>query len=298
LLPLLLRRKWWGKSVVTFHDLRVPYLFPKAGPVREWANRMLAKGAHAVIATNPEDTARLCSWGVGRVRLIPIGSNIANDPPEGYDRHSWRSGRGIGRDTCLLAHFGFLNSTKGLDDLLRAVALLKQSGDYRLMMVGGGLGSSDPTNRKTARTLDALARELGVQDALLWTGYLPPREVSAALLSADMAVLPYSDGASFRRGSLLAAIEHRLPIVTTVSRESEVSNQGSEGDGWPNLEDGENVLLVEAGSSVALAEAVRRLAGDASLRLKLSEGASELARFFGWERIAEMHRELYWELEQ
>src|SRR5207249_160970 len=53
LLPLILRRRWGGPTVVTFHDLRVPYLFPKAGPVREWANRLLARTADVAIATNP-----------------------------------------------------------------------------------------------------------------------------------------------------------------------------------------------------------------------------------------------------
>ena len=92
------------------------------------------------------------------------------------------------------------------------------------MMVGGGLGSSDPTNRATARALDALADELGVSAELIWTGYLEPPEVSAALLSADMAVLPYADGASFRRGSLLAVLAHGLPVITTTPG---TSNQGA-----------------------------------------------------------------------
>src|SRR5207248_6379335 len=138
--------------------------------------------------TNPEDAERLASWGVKRVRLIPIGSNIPDNPPDGYERAAWRATHGIEPDTTLLAYFGFLSSTKGLDDLLLALVTLKEQLNFRLMMVGGGLGSSDPTNRATAVQLDVLARDLGVQDALLWTGYLLPGEVSAALRSADMAV--------------------------------------------------------------------------------------------------------------
>src|SRR5205814_7372545 len=102
LLPWLLRRKWGGAVVVTFHDLRVPYLFPKAGPVREWANRLLARTADAVIATNPEDAEQLVSWGVKRVRLIPIGSNIPDNPPDGYNRAEWRTSHNIEPGTTLL----------------------------------------------------------------------------------------------------------------------------------------------------------------------------------------------------
>ncbi len=330
LLPLLLRRLWGGPVVVTFHDLLVPYLFPKAGPLREWANRLLARSATAVVATNPADAARLRSWGVRRVELIPIGSNIPNNPPSDFNRDLWRANHGISSETTLLAYFGFLNSTKGISDLLRALALLRErassnvAGAYRLMMVGGGLGSSDPTNRATAAQLDTLAQSLGVDDLLLWTGFLTPGEVSAALLSADMAVLPYADGASFRRGSLMAVLEHALPVITTQTKDEgrRTKDEGRRAKDarrktmdqqpmnnleprnpqsairnpqldWPSLESGVNALLVPAGDAQALAVAIERLACDPSLRLALSAGSRKLALFFSWKRIAEMHRRLY-----
>jgi glycosyltransferase involved in cell wall biosynthesis len=292
-LAWLLRLKWGGATVVTFHDVRVPYLFPKAGPVREWVNRFMARTAGACIATNPEDAARLKEWGVNRLELIPIGSNIPNNPPPDYDRRAWRERWGAGEGTTLLAYFGFLNSSKGLDDLLRALVRLRERGDYRLLMVGGGLGSSDPTNRATAAQLADLARQLGVEGNLTWTGYLEPRDVSAALLSADMAVLPYADGASFRRGSLLAVLEHGVPLVTTRGDFGfRISDFGFEGS-WPRLVDGENALLVKAGDVDGLVKAVGRVAGDAGLRDRLSEGARMLSGFFSWASIAESHARLY-----
>jgi glycosyltransferase involved in cell wall biosynthesis len=253
----------------------------------------MASTADACIATNPEDAARLKEWGVKRLELIPIGSNIPNNPPPDYDRRAWRERWGAGEGTTLLAYFGFLNSSKGLDDLLRALVRLRERGDYRLLMVGGGLGSSDPTNRATAAQLADLARHLGVEDRLTWTGYLEPREVSAALLSADMAVLPYADGASFRRGSLLAVLEHGLPLVTTEGDLGfGIADFGFEGS-WPRLVDGENALLVKVGDVDGLAAAVGRMAGDARLRDKLSEGARMLSGFFSWASIAESHTRLY-----
>jgi glycosyltransferase involved in cell wall biosynthesis len=289
LLPVLLRWRWRGATVVTFHDLRVPYLFPKAGPVREWANRLLARGADGVVATNDEDYERLRGWGVRNLRLIPIGSNIADCPPANYKREAWREAHGVGPHTTLLAYFGFLSSTKGLDDLMRALAVLKGRGEYRLIMVGGGLGASDPTNRATAQELDALGESLGVRDELIWTGYLEPPGVSAALHGADMAVLPYSDGASFRRGSLLAVLEHGLPVVTT-------NPTTSSSTALPRLESGRNCLLVPAGDASALAEAVAAMAHNDALRARLGEGARRLAKAFDWGTIARAHRQLYSEV--
>jgi glycosyltransferase involved in cell wall biosynthesis len=293
LLPWLLRLKWSGATVVTFHDVRVPYLFPKAGPVREWANRLMARGADACIATNPEDATRIKSWGVKRLELIPIGSNISNHPPPGYDRHAWRERWGATEGTTLMAYFGFLNSSKGLDDLLMTLLRLRDRGDYRLLMVGGGLGSSDPTNRATASRLGEMARQLGVESSLVGTGYLEPPEVSAALLCADMAVLPYADGASFRRGSLLAVLEHGLPLVTTETKFEFRNSDFEFGGSWPTLVDGENALLVKVGDVEGLVEAVARLAGNAELRERLGRGAKELAGFFSWAAIAEKHARLY-----
>lgn len=63
LLPWRLRRlKNHPGVVVTFHDLQTPYLFPKAGPLRTWTVKMLARSSHAAIVTNAEDLdiARKC----------------------------------------------------------------------------------------------------------------------------------------------------------------------------------------------------------------------------------------------
>lgn len=299
LLPVLLKVLWGKPVVVTFHDLLVPYLFPKAGPVREWVNRLLARTASATIATNHEDAARLRSWGVRDVEVIPIGSNIPNNPPIGFDRDRWRAEHGIAPGTTVLAYFGFLNSTKGLDALLHALRSLKnRPGEYRLLMVGGGLGASDPTNRATAQALDRLAGELGVKDELLWTGYLEPQEVSAALLSADMAVLPYADGASFRRGSLLAVLEHGLPVITTQSSDQRANEKMGEPEARPELVDGKNALLVKPGDVSELVAAIKRLSGDTELRGRLAQGAAMLVHSFGWEHIASAHKALYERLTQ
>ena len=59
LLPRQLRGAKPAKTFVTFHDLRAPYLFPKAGAVRWRSMLWMARGAHGVIVTNDEDFATL-----------------------------------------------------------------------------------------------------------------------------------------------------------------------------------------------------------------------------------------------
>jgi glycosyltransferase involved in cell wall biosynthesis len=314
-LPLWLRtRKQRPKVVVTFHDLKVPYLFPKAGRVRWWVVLALARWSDAVIVTNAEDLETLAPYSLSPAPyLIPIGSNIKPTPPADYDRDAWRARWGVGPDDILLSYFGFLNESKGGETLMQALdkvvkpalsgspersegaveGIAEGKGRHaRLLMVGGKWGSSDPTNVAYAQRVEALIDELGLSERVMWTGYTPQEEVSANLLASDICVLPYRDGASFRRGSFMAALIHGLPIVTTsagllaVDLESAASH-------LPSLRDGENVLLVPADDATALAEAIARLADDPDLRQKLGQGAKEMSKAFGWDRIAERTLEVY-----
>ena len=270
--------------VVTFHDLRAPYLFPKAGPIRRWVNLALARACEAVIVTNAQDRAHLeTSRGVSRLEVIPIGSNIPCAPPPGYDRARWRHSHGIPEDSLLLCYFGFLNATKGGEELVDALSRLCQvRNDVRLLMVGGTMGASDPTNKTYLDLVRWAIRERGLTQRVMWTGHVPPEEVSASFCSADVCVLPYRDGASFRRGSFMAALAHAMPIVSTYP---EVALR--------ELVHGDNVWLVPPRDPQALAVGIVHLADDATLRHRLSAGARALSLRFGWDQIASRTLELY-----
>jgi glycosyltransferase involved in cell wall biosynthesis len=289
LLPLRLRaRKQRPRIVVTFHDLKVPYLFPKAGRIRWWVVLALARWSDAVIVTNAEDLETLAPYPLSPAPyLIPIGSNIEPAPPTDYDRNTWRARWGVGPGDTLLSYFGFLNESKGGEALIQALdGVVKKGYRARLLMVGGKWGSSDPTNVAYAQRVEALINELGLSERVMWTGYTPQEEVSANLLASDICVLPYRDGASFRRGSFMAALVHGLPIVTTMPNVQHSSS-------LPSLRGGENVLLVPPDDAATLAKAVARLADNPELRQRLGQGAKEVSKAFAWDSIAEKTLEVY-----
>jgi glycosyltransferase involved in cell wall biosynthesis len=282
------------RVVTTFHDLRFPYMFPKAGPLRWRAVLALARGSDASVLTNPGDWQKLKeSAPTARLYPIPIGSNIRCEPPAGYDRGAQRAKWGADADTWLLAYFGFLNPGKGGETLVRCLAELARGGrPAQLLMVGGQVGSSDPTNEAYLHKVEALINELRLSERVHWTGFTGPEEVSANLLTADCAVLPYREGASLRHGSLMAALTHSLPIVSTA-----VPGQAPAGSNvFPMLIDTENALLVRPEDPVALAQAVTRVLTTPSLRARLSAAALMLSRQFDWETIAQRHLDLYGEL--
>jgi glycosyltransferase involved in cell wall biosynthesis len=265
-LPSLVRN---APIVTTFHDLLPPYLFPKAGFLRGWAMRQLARtSAHAVV-TNDEDLHALS--GLPNVSLIPIGSNITAQSiaPEARQAYRQRVGGAF-----VVGHFGFLYPNRGVEVLLRALAVVRRAHDVRLVMIGGREGG--PTNPAYVAELDALIATLGLSSAVHWTGYADDTAVSAWLQSVDCLALPFLDGASTRRGSLMAAIEHACPIVTTQPR---VPIRA--------FVDGETMRLVPIGDPDALADALSAWASAPDALMPYRQQVATLRQAFQWHNIAE-----------
>jgi glycosyltransferase involved in cell wall biosynthesis len=280
------RLRGLAKSVVTFHDMRVPYLFPKAGRLRSWTLERLARSADGIIVTNSDDyeSLRIKKIEEDRIRQIPIGSNIASGQPDSDQIVSARKDLGVVPDDCLLGYFGFLNDSKGADILVRALSGLDSR--IHLVFIGGRTGSSDPDNNEAFLTrLELLIAKLGLEQRVHWTGFLPASEVSAYLRAADIMVLPYRDGVSLRRGTLMAVLAHGRPLVTTLPAMPA-----------PELMHGENVWLTPVDDVQRLADAIRALAADPELRMRLGQGAQLLSNDFTWDGIARRTADYFREL--
>jgi glycosyltransferase involved in cell wall biosynthesis len=275
---------------VTFHDLKVPYLFPKAGALRWRAVKTLAQRADGIIVTNRKDESIITPSNkrlpVSRLARIPIGSNITPCLPGAYDRALWRKRWKLGPDDLLLGYFGFLNERKGGEDLIETLATLVARGlPAHLLFIGGRVGTSDPANLVYAKQVERLITERGLEHRVHYTDFVPAEEVSASLEAVDVCVLPYRDGVSLRHGSLHACLAHGRPVVTT---QPSVET--------PELRDGENMLLAPAEDIDTLADSVARLVNNAELRAQLEKGALALATEFTWDHIAARTAEFFAEL--
>ena len=273
------------KTVITFHDLRIPYLFPKAGRLREAAVTHLARSASGVIVTDPADGDELRRrGGVRRLAQIPIGSNITPQPPAHYDRAAWREKMDVLPDEFLLGYFGFLNESKGGDTLIGALsALVSRKAKVKLALIGGQTGTSDAaSNEAFSGEVERLIARYDLNDRIIRTGFVEAPEISAHLMACDAVVLPYRDGVSFRRGSFIAAIAHGCPVITTHAARP-----------LPELQDGVNVRLVPPASASAIVLAVTELLDAPALRARLGQGARALSALFSWETIAMRTLEFY-----
>ncbi|WP_298820609.1 glycosyltransferase [Chloroflexus sp.] len=272
-LPLLLRRARIA-TAITYHDLLPPYLFPKAGIVRDWVTLLPARTASAVIATNPEDEMVLRSAGL-QPRFIPIGANIEPMLPPNFDRATWRSRLGVAADEALIGYFGLLSPGKGVDVLLDLVATHP---GWRLLIIGGA--ATAPTDRAYAATVQQrIATALG--DRVIITGHIAPDQVSAHLSACDIVALPFRDGASLRRGSLLAALAHGCVVVTTPPTSAATAASLAE------------AVQFATAQPEAIATAIETLLANPTSRARLGAAARAVAHRFNWTAIAAAHLDLY-----
>ena len=140
----------------------------------------------------------------------------------------------------------------------------------RLLVVGGKQADID--------WIRAHAAHLRCADRVTFTGYVPPGEVRGRLAEADIFLLPaLAEGRMPYAGhtKLYEYLAARRPVVA-----SDLASVREE------VVDGESALLVQPGSSTALAEAVKRLLDSPDLASRLAEAGYGLAHQHTYEARA------------
>jgi len=275
------------RVVTTAHDLLPPYLFPKAGMLRDWYTKRIIRDADGAILTNAGDYHTVMNDSRGawnpRAVFIPIGANVTPAPPANFDREVWRNQFNMQKGDMLLAYFGLLSHTKGIENILAAMELLPPT--TRLVLIGGiGERIEDQAYANSIRQLIA---QKGLQERVVMTGHTEASDVSAYLIAADAVVLPFTDGYSYRRGSLITALAHGVPVITTYAP-ADIRQ-----DPLPELIDGKHALLVEPENTEQLVTAVLRLQQEPELCHRLARNGQALTDVFSWERIVSKHEALY-----
>ena len=147
---------------------------------------------------------------------------------------------------------------------IRALALLRREmPDVRLTIAGEG---------PLLASLQRLAAELGVAEAVRFCGRVANAEMPRLYASADVCLNPsLADNMPI---SVLEALASGVPVVST--------NVG----GVPHLVEHERTaLLVEPGDPAAMAQAVLRLLRDATLSARLRAAGLDHVRCFDWASV-------------
>lgn len=173
----------------------------------------------------------------------------------------------------VIIYHGYLSPYRGLQEAVKALALLAAQGDDRaaLVLLGEGPASSE---------VRALAKSQGVSDAVWLLPPVPYEEVPVYLSMADVGILPFPDLKWWKMSSPLKLMEYlameKPVILTDIAAHREV------------LGDAECAFYIRDNSPTSVSRAIGRVARQKkTLRGLGSKGRKIVLERFTWERQAE-----------
>jgi glycosyltransferase involved in cell wall biosynthesis len=241
-------------------------------PSRIATERWIARSVARVVATCSDEVFELLRMDADRRRItvVPCGVDTVRFTPRGPAEP-----RGDARYRLVAACR--LVERKGIADAVRALVDVP---DAELHVAGGPEASALDADPE-ARRLRSLAESLGVADRLVLRGRLGRDEMPPLLRSADAVVcVPWYEPFGIVP---LEAMACGVPVVATAV-----------GGQIDSVVHGETGLHVPPRDPAALADALRPLLADPSLRARLgSAGRRRAVTRFDFDRIGAATREVY-----
>jgi phosphatidylinositol alpha-1,6-mannosyltransferase len=237
-----------------------------------------------VVIANSENTRRMLEGvGVPRTRIAVIYPGVDAARFRDGDRAAMRDALGW-RDEFILLSVGRLQSRKGHDLVIRAMPeLVRARPELRYLIVGDG---------GERQRLEALARDLGVADAVRFAGKAADEALPHYYAAADLFVHPNridDDGDVEGFGMVfLEAAAAGLPVI------------GGNSGGVPEaVEDRVTGTLVGGRDVDEFVAAVLRLADAPALRAEMGRaGRQRVETQFSWEASVRALRTLHATLQQ
>ena len=175
-----------------------------------------------------------------------------------------------------LLFFGNIRGYKGVDILVRALAVVQEVLDVEAVIAGEFYIDARPLRR--------LADEMGVAHRICWHDrYVSNEEVPALFRNSDVVVLPYRD--TSQSGVVPLAFEFDVPVIATdVGGLSEVVLEGRTG------------FLVPAEDPRALGEAIIRYFRE-GCKSEFQQNIRSFKKVLNWDQVVEATLQLAEELQ-
>jgi len=246
-----------------------------AGYAMEFASIVTSR---IVISPSPDvvwEMVRVYRAPRERIRLIPNG--VEEPPNDEPDRPTARRLLGLPEDYFIIFTTAQHVARKRLETLVRAARVLKERGFRRFTAVIGGTGP-------LTEYLKKLAVDLGVQDVVKFTGWIPDKELPLYYRAADVFVVT----SEYEAGPLtmLEAGIRGIPLVVADAP------SGFMAIALNNVD----CLKFKLGDAVDLAEKLVALGSDYGLWAELSRRARTFASAFRWDSIADKTVSVYREV--
>lgn len=265
---VMLLRTMGVRVISTIHEFREAHPLRKLGlvPFFLWSNALVftAEEERAAVA----NTLPLLRRKLERkAYVIPVGSNIPV------------TARVVKSSTQapVASYFGLFYPGRQVEVVVRAFSKMAE---VHPTVTFRFIGDVHPYHRayfdEVRRVVDGALPRHRVE----WVLGKRPEEISVALAESDVCLLPYPDGASFRRTTLIAALSTGVAVITT------------KGDSTPRLL-AESSSVLFAKNEDGMARMLLEVLGDPALARRIGENGRALSKRFSWDQIVEAHLTVY-----
>jgi glycosyltransferase involved in cell wall biosynthesis len=273
-------------SILTVHDV-IPFTFREA--MGWFRNRFLYKPGirqacrlNDVIATvsdfSKQDMVDKVGVSADKIRVIPNGLREPAAPDERVDAELDDR---FGLEEGFILSVGGIHERKNVVRLIHAFSRLVNQPGYAGKLLITGSVSGAPYQVKMKAICDAAVEETGMGDRVVFTGFVPDKELDSLFRRTDFLIYP-----SLYEGfgiPILEAMKVGTPVITSnLTAMPEVA--------------GDAAILIDPRDIDDMVSAMDRLLHDHQLRQELADKGSHRAQAYSWERTSEQYLELYEEV--
>lgn len=222
-----------------------------------WVRPTLAR-AGAIVVPSPFLERIFGQYGY-QAEILPNIIDLARfSPTDGAAR--------LGPEMAVAPHLVVARNLEPVYDVgtaLRAFRIVRETiPGARLSVAGSGVARE---------SLETLCEELGIRDAVTFTGRLENQQMAALYRGADVVLNP--------------SLVDNMPISILEALASGVSVVSTNVGGIPDFVGGETAVLVEPGDPGTMARAALGLLADPHRRLRLVEAGLRHVRQFTWDQV-------------
>ena len=273
-------------SILTVHDV-IPFTFREAMGL--FRNMFLYKPGirkacrlNDIIATvsdySKQDIAEKVGVPVEKIRVVPNGLREIN-PKDPSLEIELKNRFAINEKYVL--NVGGIHERKNIVKLVHAFAGLVNHRGYSGKLLITGNVSGAPYQRKMKKICDASVRETGMENKIVFTGYISEQELDSLFRMAGILIYP-----SLYEGfgiPILEAMKMGLPVITSnITAMPEVA--------------GGAAYLVDPNSIEDMTSAMSEVLQNKILREEMIEKGLGLVHPYTWKNASERYLELYQEI--
>lgn len=273
-------------TLLTVHDV-IPFTFREA--MGFWRNHFLYRPAiklacrlNDLVTTVSEFSRRDIAEKVGtpleKIRVVPNGlREPAQLDQEMLDELRER----FGLEDGFVLNVGGIHERKNIFRLIEAFAMLVKKEDYPGKLLITGSVSGPPYQEKMKPQCDAVVEKHGMEDRVVFTGFVSDDELDHLLRDAQVLAYP-----SLYEGfgiPVLEALKADTPVVT--SEESAMAEVA-----------GDAAVLIDPHDAESLYKGLSKVLGDEKLQQELVSKGTQVVKPYTWDACCDKYTEIYQEL--